>query len=100
MPQVTIQYFQGCPHWQLAEERLRRVARGREDVSIERQLVETTEDAEQLGFTGSPTILVDGVDPFAEPNQPVGLGCRVYQTPGGVAGSPTVEQLERVLAPS
>jgi hypothetical protein len=25
--------------------------------------------------------LIDGVDPFAESGQPIGLGCRVYGTP-------------------
>ncbi len=41
----------------------------------------------------SPTVLIDGVDPFADPDAPVGLSCRVYRTAGGVEGSPTLEQL-------
>ncbi len=98
MPHVIIQYFRGCPHWQLADQRVRLAARGRDDVSIEQQLVETAEQAQQLRFTGSPTILIDAVDPFAEVDQPIGLGCRLFRTPDGLAGCPTVEQLVEVLA--
>jgi hypothetical protein len=99
MPGVTIQYFTGCRHWQLADQRVRRAARGRDDIRIDHQLVETAEEAQRLGFAGSPTILVDGFDPFAEPDQPIGLSCRVYRTPeGGVAGAPTMDQLTDALA--
>jgi hypothetical protein len=42
--------------------------------------------------------LIDGVDPFAEPGHPIGLGCRVYRTPEGLLGSPTVEELAQALA--
>lgn len=45
-----------------------------------RHRVETIEEAERLGFHGSPSILVDGVDVFAEPAG-VGLSCRIYRTP-------------------
>ncbi len=59
--------------------------------------VETPQDAERLGFRGSPTILVDGRDPFADRDAPVGLSCRVYQTDAGLAGSPTAEQIVTAL---
>ena len=98
MPRVTIQYFTGCPHWQLTDERVRIAARGRDDIRIDHQLVETAEEAQRLGFRGSPTILVDGFDPFAEPDQPIGLSCRLYRTPEGLAGAPTVDQLTDALA--
>ena len=42
-------------------------------------------------------MLVDGRDPFADPDAPVGLACRLYRTEEGLAGSPTVEQLLAVL---
>ena len=31
---------------------------------MQRRLVETTEQAEKVGFTGSPTIRIDGTDPM------------------------------------
>jgi hypothetical protein len=59
--------------------------------------VATPEDAERLRFRGSPTVLVDGRDPFAEEDAPVGLSCRVFRTREGLQGAPTVEQLVDVL---
>lgn len=38
-------------------------------------------------------MLVDGIDPFADERTHVGLACRMFRTPAGIAGSPTVEQL-------
>ena len=97
---VRLLYFDGCPHWTVAEERLRSaLARvGRDDQSIQHVLVQTPEDADRLGFIGSPTILVDGRDPFANGDEQPALACRVFLIPDGRAGSPTVEQLMEVLA--
>lgn len=96
---VTLLYFDGCPNWQVADERLQEaLARaGRDDVRVQRRLVSTREEAEAARFRGSPTVLVDGRDPFADPAAPVGLSCRVYRTADGLAGSPTVDQLLAVL---
>ena len=38
------------------------------------------------------------LDPFADAEAPVGLSCRMYQTPDGAAGSPTLDQLRQLLA--
>lgn len=65
----------------------------RPDVVVTRHRVETVEEAERRGLHGSPSILGDGVDVFAEPGAGVGLSCRVYRTPDGIAGVPTMEQL-------
>jgi len=92
---VTLLYFDGCPNWHEAERRVRQalaVAGVPADVLILRR-VGTAEEAERLAFRGSPTILIDGADPFAEPSAPVGLACRVYRGPDGVCGAPSVEDL-------
>jgi hypothetical protein len=96
---ISLLYFDGCPSWQVADERLRAalVAVGRSEDAVEHVLVSTPEEAEAAQFHGSPTVLVDGRDPFADPDAPVGLACRLYRTEQGVAGSPTVEQLIAVL---
>ena len=96
---VRLLYFDGCPHWVVAEERLRSALAsiGRDDETIQRVLVETPEDAERLGFIGSPTILLDGRDPFATGNEQPALACRVFSTPDRRAGSPTVAQLVEAL---
>lgn len=93
---LQLLYFDDCPNWKVAAERLD-VAAGRRGLTVERRLVTTSEQAEAARFRGSPTILIDGEDPFASGDEPFGLACRVYQTPDGAAGSPTTEQLEAVL---
>ena len=97
---VTLRYFDGCPSWRTADERVREALErtGRTDVELRYERVETQADAERLAFVGSPTILVDGVDPFAVADAPSGLACRVYPTPEGLRGCPTVDQLVAVLA--
>lgn len=93
---LELLYFDGCPNWKIAAERLEDVAT-RRGLSVEVRLVSTPEEAETAGFRGSPTILIDGQDPFAAGDEPFGLACRVYQTPAGPAGSPTSEQMEAAL---
>lgn len=97
---VRLLYLNGCPHWTVAEERLRSALAsvGRDDEAIQRVLVETPEDAVRLGFIGSPTILLDGRDPFATGDEQAALACRVFSTPEGRAGSPTVGQLAEALS--
>ncbi len=97
MPEVTLLYFDGCPHWQVTDERLRRLADEHGGVRVAYRTVDTPEEAERVGFRGSPTVLVDGIDPFATGDEPTGLSCRVYVTEDGPQGSPTIEQLRSVL---
>ena len=70
---------------------------GRPAAAVTPPPVPTPEDATRLRFRGSPTILIDGADPFADKTSPVGLACRVLPTPDGLRGAPTVEQLVKVL---
>ena len=41
--------------------------------------------------------LSTGVDGFAAPGAPVGLACRLYTTPDGPAGAPTLDQLRELV---
>lgn len=92
---ITLQYFDDCPNWRVADERLREAlaAVGKPGHAIDYQRVDSPEEAERVGFGGSPTILIDGADPFADPAGPAGYACRVYA--GDAA--PTVAQLRRAL---
>jgi hypothetical protein len=95
---ITLLYFEDCPNWKTTETHLSVLARELPDLKISCHLVDTAEEAERIRFRGSPSILLDGVDAFADSDSPVGLSCRVYQTPAGPAGSPTLDQLREVLA--
>ena len=91
---ITLQYFDGCPNWNTTDARLRTlIAEYDLDANLRYLLIETPEAAVEHNFRGSPTVLVDGLDPFAEADAPAGLSCRVYRTEAGLAGSPTVHQL-------
>jgi hypothetical protein len=97
--QITLRYFDGCPNWRVAEARLQEAlgALGGPQATIVHERVETQEEAERLGFRGSPTLLVDGDDPFADDDAPVGLACRIYSTEEGPQGAPSVAQLRAAL---
>jgi hypothetical protein len=94
---ITLLYFQDCPNWKVADQRLAALAAERPEIRVTRHLVDTAAEAERTQFHGSPSILVEGVDLFAEPGSPVGLSCRRYLTPSGYQGAPTLDQLRAVL---
>ena len=83
-----------APARQSLEEAARRVGVA-VDVRLER--VQTLHDAERLGFTASPTLLIRGKDPFAQPGAVASLACRLYPAAAGLDGTPTVEQLSAAL---
>jgi len=54
--------------------------------------------AQQRRFVGSPTFLIDGVDPFAYPGLPVGMSCRIYRDAAGYGSTlPPLAELIRVI---
>ena len=97
---VTLRYFDGCPNWQTADVRLREAlaVTGHAELAIRYEKVETPDEAAALRFTGSPTVLLDGRDAFETPSTDFGLACRLYPTPAGLAGAPTLEQLVEALS--
>jgi hypothetical protein len=98
--QISLLYVDGCPHLTVADRRLREALQlvGLGDQDVERVLVSTDEQAQVARFRGSPTILIDGDDPFGTDRVGgFGLTCRVYATPDGPAGSPTVADLVAAL---
>jgi len=66
-------------------------------IPVTTTVIDTPEQAERRGFVGSPTILIDGHDPFAEPGLPVALACRIYRNTTGPAGIPDLRQLRQAL---
>lgn len=82
---------------QMAEGFLRHLAGDRFEV-MSAGLDPTDEEARRLRFPGSPTIRLGGQDLFPVPEQgDWRLGCRVYTTPEGLKGSPTVSMLREAL---
>ncbi|MGW2524972.1 hypothetical protein ACWC09_50130 [Streptomyces sp. NPDC001617] len=94
---ITVLTVPDCPHGPLARERIDQALDGR---SAEVELVEVADEAEaaRCGMTGSPTILIDDIDPFAVPGVLASVSCRLYRGPDGRAeGAPSVADLRRAL---
>ncbi len=88
-----------CPSGPLTEQRLAEALAGRPDVTIERRVAATAEQAAAYGMRGSPTVLIDGRDPFAVPGAETSLSCRLYRDEHGrVEGAPGARQLRAALA--
>lgn len=98
MIRITLQYFDGCPNWETTDQALAALLAEGRDATVERELIAGYDHAVHRGFAGSPTVLVDGVDPFAEGDPQPALACRVYETEAGPAGSPSIDQLRQAIA--
>lgn len=96
---LTLLYLDGCPHWEQTAANLKTALRevGNSDQPVTLRGVESAEEAGRLAFHGSPTVLIDDIDPFARPDTPVALRCRLYRTGTGLTGAPSVTQLVEAL---
>jgi len=87
-----------CPNAGAFEERLAAALTGQPGTAVRRRVIASEQEAAREGMHGSPTLLVNGTDPFAAPGQPPSLSCRLYRDPSGQAGPvPSVQELRRVL---
>jgi hypothetical protein len=97
---MTIQflYFDGCPSWETALQALK-AACALEGLGWPIELIEVRDDddAARLRFLGSPAIVVDGQDLWPDTRKEYYLSCRMYRTPEGMRGWPTVEMLRERL---
>lgn len=96
---IEILVVPDCPNTGPAANLLRQVLDdvGLHDTAFSTRVIADQATAEAAAFTGSPTFLIDGRDPFAEPGRAPGLACRVYKTPEGLAGLPGPDQLRQAL---
>jgi hypothetical protein len=96
---ITVLTVPDCPNTPLAAERIAGALDGR---AVPVEVVEVRDEARaaEVGMTGSPTILVDGVDPFAVPGAEPSLSCRLYRRADGtvVGGAPSEADLRDALA--
>ena len=97
--QVSFLYYEECPSYDLALERLREVM-AEEGIPSEVEVfkVETEDQARQLRFVGSPTIRVDGqdIDPPSDPRY--ALTCRAYRLEDQrISPLPSKDMIRRAL---
>jgi hypothetical protein len=97
---ITVLHVPGCPSMTPLSQHLVDALVDRDDVEVEDQVVTDQQQAAALHMTGSPTLLVDGVDPFAEPGQQPSISCRLYADDDGrIARAPSTTQLRQALTP-
>ena len=95
---IELLYFDGCPSWQSGLESFQTALKANGlDVSVELVKVLDNDDAAQKRFLGSPSFRIDGVDLWDEDRETYSLSCRVYATPEGMKGSPSISMLREVI---
>jgi predicted DsbA family dithiol-disulfide isomerase len=95
---LTVLAVPDCPNAPVLEDRLAGVLDGQEGVSVSHEVISNEADAARWGMHGSPTLLIDGVDRFAQPGRPTGMSCRLYRDDDGQAsGAPSARQLRQAI---
>ncbi|HEX2322697.1 MAG TPA: alkylmercury lyase family protein [Streptosporangiaceae bacterium] len=102
---LTVLAEPGCPSAPVLKDRLAAVLDGPAGISLSKKMISGAGEAARWGMRGSPTLLVDGVDPFAESGQAPSMSCRLYRDENGqTSGAPSTGQLrqaiEQALAPA
>jgi len=97
---VELQVLADCPNDAPATAMLLRALdeAGAAETPIRRTVVTSPQQAADLGFAGSPTFLINGVDLFAGTERNIGLSCRMYPTASGWAGVPEAAELRSAIA--
>lgn len=93
---LEVLHVTDCPNLQPMLDRLATAT----DLAVDTREVTTDAEAVALGMNGSPTLLIDGIDPFASADQCAGgVSCRLYRDQEGrVVPAPSVDQLRDALA--
>ncbi|MFK0294417.1 alkylmercury lyase family protein [Streptomyces sp. NPDC090442] len=95
---ITVLTVPECPNGPVAHERIQRALAGRR-VEVTSVTVSDEREAARWGMTGSPTVLLDGIDPFAPSAAPPSVSCRLYHHGDGTTdGAPNVTELRRALS--
>lgn len=91
---VRVLHTEGCPNAAVARARVEEAAAGTAEVRIEVVVVTSPAEAAARGMRGSPSVLVDGRDPFTPAATPTGLSCRYSPTGDPV---PSVQEIREAL---
>jgi hypothetical protein len=96
--EINLLYFDGCPSWENALANLRTALREESlDVSIGLVEVKSDQAAAAAKFLGSPSFQFEGQDFWPEDRKTYSMNCRVYRTPEGLRGCPTVEMFRQKI---
>jgi hypothetical protein len=95
---INLLYFDGCPSWQNALKNLE-IALKEENLNISVSLIKvgSNEEAVSYKFLGSPSFRMNDNDFWPDERTSYSMSCRVYSTPEGLRGWPSVEMLRQKL---
>lgn len=97
--ELTLLAVPGCPGAAALEELLPVVLADHPGITFERREIGDERAAAETGMCGSPTLLINGEDPFSVPGQAPSLSCRLYWDAAGRPGpAPSAEALRQALA--
>ena len=90
--EIHFLYFEGCPSWKTGLINLESALNSLSiPFTLQKIKIESNESAQENRFLGSPSFVINGHDLWPEERSNYYLGCRVYQTPQGLIGYPTVD---------
>ena len=98
---VEVLYIAGCPNHKPAVARVQQALEAaRLSAEILEMEVRDATMAQQVGFLGSPSVRVNGLDveKEARATRTFGFGCRSYTGSGGRTGLPSLDLLHKALA--
>ncbi|HPG41753.1 MAG TPA: DUF2703 domain-containing protein [bacterium] len=93
---LELQYFKGCPHAEYALQLVDAYRQAHQDVLVQIIEVRNEQQAQEISFRGSPTILINGRDMLdvPAPDEPR-MACRFYPD-----GLPTLLEFEKIIGNS
>lgn len=93
---LEVLHVPDCPSLPPLLDRLREVT----DLPVTTRVIDSSAEAAEFGMAGSPTLLIDGVDPFATPDPcDSGVSCRLYRDQDGlIVPAPSTAQLRDAIA--
>ena len=89
-----------CPHREMTLDRVRQALDrvGASQVVVTERVIDDPGVAVDAGMHGSPTVLIDGHDPFTAAGVEASVSCRLLPTVSGFDNAPSVEDLVAALS--
>jgi glutaredoxin len=91
---LEFQFFEGCPNHIKMQNNIFEAIKGLEDrIELKKVIVEDEVTAKQVGFRGSPTLLIndEDIEGVSAPEEPA-LACRFYAN-----GIPSSDEIKKII---
>ena len=96
--ELTVLAVPDCPNVPVLQQRLADVLADWPGVALQWRVITNVAEAARWRMHGSPTLLVNGHDPFAQAGSCPALACRMYRAAdGSLDGAPSVLALRQAL---